>query len=291
MDKIQKILDEKVSIVNPLLVSSLLQGIDEAAIFAVLRRHFKSLDEELLLTVGELMKQQLIQTKAEFYVALGDANTVEQAKQLFYLTPPDLQLVNDATQLTMKDLLAATSYTQDYLKILVRQHAADLITLKTAKEAGWQSIIDEFADSLSAEGLSKTLAEEGWTGIVDSAGRRWHLATYADMAVKTKMTQFSVEVDREMGLKTGIDLAYISDHGSACKGCSQYEHLLISMNGLTAGYLTYEQVKATGDIFHPRCQHHLNPVRSFELVHPDVLEQHYQKITALQSKSNSVGGN
>lgn len=171
---------------------------------------------------------------------------------------------------TMDDLLQATDYTEMRLKQIVRELFTERTSADLMLGKGAAQITADISSKLTEKGFSKLITEDGFVGIVDASGRRWSLQRYVDMVVQTKLTEADVETDRATGVSVGIDLAYISHHG-ATDDCSKWEHVLISMNGLTAGYPTYEQVKASKECFHPNCQHHLNPVRSFELA-PEIVQ-------------------
>lgn len=197
--------------------------------------------------------------------------------------PSFATVAEDSYKLIMDDLLKATQHTSENLKSLVRQTATDLKVLETAKQLGYQEYADKLEKQLSEKGFSKTIQDKGFVGVVDSAGRRWNLKTYAEMITKTKLADADREKDRLMGEREGIDLAVISDHGSTCAVCSKWENVIISMNGKTAGFPTYDEAKAQG-MFHPRCQHHLNPVRDVSLIHPDIIKKNNEKIAEMREE-------
>ncbi|WYJ88793.1 hypothetical protein A5888_000512 [Enterococcus sp. 9E7_DIV0242] len=72
-------------------------------------------------------------------------------------------------------------------------------------------------------------------------------------------------------------MAWISHHG-ATDDCGKWEHVLISLHGKTTGLPTFQQIKDSKQCFHPNCQHHVNVVKSLELVHPDILATTKKKL-------------
>lgn len=172
----------------------------------------------------------------------------------------------------MSDLAAATDHTEMKIKQMIReifqkQTATDVLTGK-----GLDETVDDIWKAMQEQGFSKYVTDNVFVGLVDAAGRRWELKRYVDTVIRTKLMEADIETDRAMGLASDIDLAYISHH-NAKDACSKWEWVLISMNGLTAGFPTYEEVKATKECFHPNCEHHLNPVRSYELITQQVISR------------------
>ena len=178
---------------------------------------------------------------------------------------------------TFQDLLVATTFMEDSLKKTIRKTTAKVMQLKMAQNTGRVEMIDTLVKELSKKGLSKTLTEDGFVGIIDKRGRRWNLKTYADMVVTTKTQQAHVEGIKHEAKVTGYDLAIISDH-NAKDVCRKWENVIISLNGQTKGFPTYEQVRRTKECFHPNCEHTLLPIRSVDNVHKDILKEHEKKV-------------
>lgn len=180
---------------------------------------------------------------------------------------------------TFHDLLIATTFMEDSLKKTIRKTVAKVMQLQMAQNTGRVEMIDTLVKELTKKGLSQTLQEEGFVGIIDKSGRKWNLKTYADMVITTKTQQAHVEGIKHEAFMTGYDLAIISDH-NAKDDCGKWENVIISLNGKTEGYPTYDQVRRTKQIFHPNCEHTLLPIRSVDNVHPDILKEHQRKIGA-----------
>jgi hypothetical protein len=131
--------------------------------------------------------------------------------------------------------------------------------------------------------------------IIDNAGRRWSVDNYARVVVKSKLAQAHREGAMDRAVADGYDLARISAHG-AKDACKNFEGLLVSITGKTAGYPTVVQLKASGLIFHPNCMHLVQPCNPKLL--PDSALQHAESKAsdandalklAAQGKMNSHG--
>ena len=178
-------------------------------------------------------------------------------------------LVND----TYNDLLIATQNTEKKIKQLVRSVVSDTIRVKALEQLGRKTTRNAVVEKLTQQGLSRKLTDEAWVGIIDKAGRRWNLSTYAEMVVRTKLQQAHVEGVRVETLERGVDLAVISSHG-AKDACASYEGMVISINGQTPGYKTYQELRQGGKIFHPNCKHHISPIRDVKLLPDSVRQKH-----------------
>lgn len=187
------------------------------------------------------------------------------------------QLVED----TMEDLLFVTQHTSKELKKLVRDVFGKNLHFHGLTNESHKTIKKLIENELSKKMLSESLKKKGFVGIVDSKGRKWNLKTYVDMAVSTKMNQAYAEGLKDRAKETGKDLAVIPEKG-ATDSCSKFEGMLISLTGMTEGFMTYDQLKSTGLIFHPRCVHSPFPVGSLDLVPEEDIAFHNNKIRALK---------
>ena len=86
--------------------------------------------------------------------------------------------------------------------------------VKALEQLGRRTTRNAIIEKLTQQGLSKKLTDEAWVGIINNAGRRWNLSTYAEMVVRTKLQQAHVEGVRVETLERGVDLAVISSHGA-----------------------------------------------------------------------------
>lgn len=97
----------------------------------------------------------------------------------------------------------------------------------------------------------------------DKAGRSWDLDKYLEMLTRTVMHNTLHQAYLDTLTNEGHDLVKISIHG-ATDACSKWEGKVVSITGATPGYPTLESLRASGDIFHPRCRHRMLAY------HPDI---------------------
>ena len=79
------------------------------------------------------------------------------------------------------------------------------------------------------------LADQGITGFTDRSGRKWDMASYAEMATRTSSGHAAIEghMDRLTGL--GVDTVYVSDSPEECDLCREWESSILSISGKTVG--------------------------------------------------------
>ena len=106
------------------------------------------------------------------------------------------------------------------------------------------------------------LADQGITGFTDRSGRKWDMASYAEMATRTSSGHAAIEghMDRLTGL--GIDTVYVSDSPEECDICRPFEGEILSISGQTTGTLSdgakvlcsVREARDRG-LWHPNCTH------------------------------------
>jgi hypothetical protein len=125
----------------------------------------------------------------------------------------------------------------------------------------------------AAQSALDRLNRMGVTSFTDRAGRRWGLASYVEMAVRTATGRAAVD-GYLAGLNgTGLDLVYVSDSPRECPLCRPWEGKVLSVSGGTVGLIqarsvtdertirvrvdgTVAQARAAG-LMHPNCRHRM----------------------------------
>ncbi|WP_350303566.1 phage minor capsid protein [Bacillus pumilus] len=191
-------------------------------------------------------------------VALKVAETVEQAALIVKFNELNEAMVAAAIADTQADLLAATQNVDRKTKAAVRRAVSDSIKYNMAAGTnGRRTIRDD---------IKERLKESVVTGIVDAKGRRWRPEVYADMVTRTKMMQTYREATTNEAVDRGVLYAQISAH-SAKDACRGHEGEIIKLTPEAPGdFKTYEELQATGEIFHPRCKHVYSPIRDVGLL-------------------------
>jgi len=195
--------------------------------------------------------------------------------------------LNKMLQQTQDDLLKATGNTQENIKRLVRQ-----VVSKEIGTVARSGMIDKrsnmairIEDQLRKQFLANGIKNAD-VAIIDKAKRRWKLKTYSEMVARTKMSVAYIDAIREEALNDGSDLAIISTKPDTTDACLNYEGMIISLNGLTSGYLTYEQIRATKLCFHPNCGHFVRPVGGLEWIPESQIAIHEKKMQQYRKDSN-----
>ena len=102
---------------------------------------------------------------------------------------------------------------------------------------------------------------DGQTGFVDSAGKRWSLDTYANMATRTVTREAVVQGAVARMASHGIAIGRISTHPNSCDICDPFQGMLVDLAG--SGITEYKgEAVSEGDLppYHPNCRHSVEPV-------------------------------
>ena len=228
-------------------------------------------------TIEEGILQNFKEGQATLSYSVGDYNSLQEATEGVGFSQLAKSSIDAILADTFDDLLSATQMTSKRTKRIVRRVVQEQMKVDMARARGRKIMNKGIIDELTKNGLSKSVKEEGFVGIVDKLGRKWEMNRYVDMVVRTKYKQARFEGIRTQALEDGIDLAVISSHG-AKDACSRYEGMVISMNGTTRGYPTYQELRASNAIFHPNCKHTIYPIRSEDLLTDEEIEVSREKI-------------
>jgi hypothetical protein len=127
----------------------------------------------------------------------------------------------------------------------------------------------------SAQIAWEELIGRGITGFTDKAGRRWELASYVEMAMRTVTAQAAVEGHLDRLSALGVDLVIVSNAPQECVRCRPWEGKVLSRR--LGGARTVEMEHTTRDgvmvpvevagsvteavaagLMHPNCRHSLS---------------------------------
>jgi hypothetical protein len=139
---------------------------------------------------------------------------------------------------------------------------------------------ERVAQSLSrlqaAQHVMTELAGKGLTGFTDSAGRRWSLDAYAEMATRTAASRMHLSSQLSAMAQAGNDLVIVDNPSKAapCPLCRPFEGTVLSLSGPGTGSSTItdaggtqrtEKINGTltdavaHGLLHPNCRHSLSP--------------------------------
>lgn len=227
------------------------------------------------------LSEVFLTASAGALVSMGIAETLEQAREMVGYSTLHKQRVEAIIADTFEDVLQATTYMDKSLKQLVREVQAEVLRVAVAQQRVSRDMVNELRTDLTKIGFSKSLLDDHWRGIIDARGNRWDLTTYVKMLTRTKVQRTQIEGVRQMLLEHGEhDLAIISSH-NAKDACRHFENMIISLDGLTEGFPTLAEVRASGLIFHPNCQHTVHAIGDLDALPPNLM--------ALVEKANKSG--
>lgn len=176
-------------------------------------------------------------------------------------------------------------------------HAAGLNALRDAEDvyqaaakaatdqlrgAGGRTGAERAQRTLSAlqatQRMMDDLANHGLTGFTDRAGRRWSLAAYSEMTIRTAASRLHLETQLALMGPAGLDLVYVDGPSAemACSRCAPFEGQVLSLSGTHAPGLTVAATDVRGvrhqvtvaasladarrrGFLHPMCRHSLMP--------------------------------
>lgn len=161
--------------------------------------------------------------------------------------------------------------------------------------------------SAAARALAR-FADAGITGFVDKAGRRWELATYVEMAVRTHVANAMIEAHNQRLEDAGIKLVIVSEAPYECPLCKPWEGKVLTLSGPAGEHeVTVRRADGQGTttvrvagslaearnkgLFHPNCRHTASaylPGSTRKPVKPDtkgVTYQHTQQQRYLERQA------
>lgn len=167
-------------------------------------------------------------------------------------------LVSSMTgQLDSLDLLVLRSTTDAYRAAVARAIGGTL-TGATTRLQDAQHALDD-------------LAGRGVTAFTDTAGRRWGLSSYVEMATRTGTMQASVQGHLDRLEQGGIPLVIVSDSSRECPRCRPWEGKVLARGPVPAimgDAVTGKSVRVRVDgtlqeamaagLLHPNCTHSLS---------------------------------
>lgn len=202
------------------------------------------------------LKEALLLGLLMYFEDIGSPISAAEAREILSLSASGTQLVSEVTRM----LNHTTANTSGRIERMVVQAYNQELLLQVADQRDNDRLLELYMMTETEEEFAAALEAEGFVGIVDSAGRRWKADVYAMMVLRTMLREANVAMQQEQARNDGFDLAWISDH-NVDNPCNLWENTIISLNGADSRFPTYEEAKATLEVFHPNCQHYLNVIR------------------------------
>jgi hypothetical protein len=200
--------------------------------------------------------------QAAALVSIGEAATLAQAAEIISKNKLNTDFVAAMIADTMDDLLMMTHNTEVQVKRAVRKIVGEQIRSNVTQNEGRKSMERDVKKA-----LRKELERASNFAIRDRANRVWSIEAYSDMVVRTKIQQARLEGTTNEALSREAYYAVISTHNSKHLSCRRWEGKIVKLTADAPGdYPTLAEVRATGGIFHPNCQHQIYPTRDVSLL-------------------------
>lgn len=153
-------------------------------------------------------------------------------------------LVEETVGRTSRTHSAILRQTVDvYRTVIAEASGLPLTGARTRRDAA-QSALDRFAD-------------RGVAGFVDRAGRRWDLASYTEMALRTSVGRAQVHGALDRFAEGDRDLVLVSVSPEPCPVCTPWEDQILSISGADERYPSVADAEGDG-LLHPNCTHRMH---------------------------------
>lgn len=250
-----------------------------------IEERLREIDRVLELTVIEAIHKNYITGQVDHALANERVNDINDLKEFVPHSTINTYTLEQLIGDTMDDLLSATNNTSRGLKKVIRDVFAKHTQLAALDGTTHKELIRIINKELSKDNIFN-LVNNGFLGIIDKAGRKWNLKTYITMVINTKLHAAHVEGLKDRAQDTGRDLAVISRKGSK-DPCRHFEGMIISLSGNSKKYYSYDQLKASGLVFHPNCRHTVIPIPSADLMGDEALERHKLQMAEIKKISKN----
>ncbi|WP_078390715.1 phage minor capsid protein [Shouchella patagoniensis] len=254
------------------------------AALANITRTLKKLDAEGRKWADENIPLAAQQGIERAIITLGEAKSIDEARKLASFNRPNENMVAAAISDTQQSLLAVTQNINRKTRTAIRSVTAE--SMRENMAAGINGRKGIRSDILSK--LRLELGDSLNTGIIDAGGRRWSPTHYVDMATRTKLFDAYDEANRNEGIMRGALYAVISSHG-AIDACRFHEGSIVKLTADAPGpYPTIDELKASGQIFHPNCRHSYSVIRDPMLL-PEDIRRHALEQDSIAKQALATG--
>ena len=227
------------------------KGIDKPGWAEKKQREVRALKKDLSKTIkgkSTLSAEKIDEVTNKAYKA--GFNSANKDLGLDYVLATDIKVPSKVSRLageiksktSQADMKILRSTIDSYREVIAKG-SKQVLTGTEVRLKATQQALNEFAD-------------KGITSFVDKAGRRWDMATYAEMSTRTTVGRAAIQGHIDRQTARGRDLVKISNHSRSCPLCSPWEGKVLSLTGKTPGYVTLDTAMAQG-LFHPNCKHTL----------------------------------
>jgi hypothetical protein len=209
---------------------------------AVLRQLDQHADQWIVQTVGQSYSQAMA-TTAAFLMGVGIAVAE---------TPEFAQVHRRAIDVIAQNM---SGNLRDATQFVGRT------THDTFRRVGLEATARKYAAGATVRDMKKEvirrLVDQGQTAMIDRAGRRWRLDSYAEMVARTTTREAASVATLNTCREFGLDLVQISQHYPTCPLCAVIQGRAYSISGEDKRYPRYtDEVRIPK---HPHCRHSVHP--------------------------------
>ena len=182
----------------------------------------------------------------------------------------DLDLPPQQAERAVEALASAMRERFDGMRLAVVRQAEDAYRAAVTRAVGG-TLTGSATRLQDAQVALDDLARRGVSGFTDTAGRRWGLTAYVEMATRTTTAQAAVNGHLDRLDQAGIPLVIVSDSPRECETCRPWEGKVLSRGPVSAiqtDATTGERIRVdvdgtvdqatAGGLFHPNCTHNLS---------------------------------
>lgn len=279
-DKSYSTIYRKLSVSLDFKSNPMFLAISVYSLYKYLDSEFRSLDADIQNDVSKEIEQAYFLGFAMGLMAYYDSMKISYTFKSVMVEVPalvDKAILIKLKKVAMKDLLQVTKNTDYMTKKLIQQTMTKHLTIQHMRNIDRKDLANAIIKDLTGKKLQGDI-QKNMVAIVDKAGRRWNVDSYVDMVTRTKVQEIYVKGMQNFADKNSGhgDLAVIPHSPLTVDACLEYEGMIISMTGATEGYPTYEELRSTGNIFHPRCRHTPQPYWSERDIPEDIMTKHQE---------------
>lgn len=181
-------------------------------------------------------------------------------------TLPDLPTANRTARLTADRLMDKLDPVGTrMIDTSVDRYRKVIVEVSNQVEAG------ELTRRKAAQAALNRFADLGITSFVDSANRKWEMASYVEMAIRTETARAMVDAHVDRLTQAGVNLVIVSDAPYECPLCKPWERkiLAVGRNAIEGKHTVKvdgHEVEVAGSLdearskglFHPNCRHNVS---------------------------------
>ncbi len=188
--------------------------------------------------------------------------TMEEAYKIVRFSELNDALVRAAISDTQTDLLNISQNVSRKVRSAIQRGTVQ--TLRSNLTQGINGTQTMKSDLLKA--WRKELGNALDTGLIDSIGRVWKPEVYAGTVATSKMMHAHIEATTNEALENGAQYGIISRH-NAVDACRYHEGRIVKLDPNAPGdYPTVDELRDSGQIFHPRCRHVITPITNLDIL-------------------------